>query len=91
MKALARRIHRLQRQFAPPADYLKNPRDRLRLVVCAMDHDLRLDTSTCTRTLCSNGTLMEVVHLDGIRGELSDGELDQFVSGFPVLTLAPPK
>jgi hypothetical protein len=89
MKALARRVHRLQCQFAPARDYLQNPRDRLRLIVSAMDHDLSLETSTCTRTLCVNGTLMEVVDLDGIRGSLSDEALDRFVSRFPVHTLAP--
>jgi hypothetical protein len=91
MKALAGRGGRLQRQFAPPRDYLQNPRDRLRLVVCAMDHDLSLETSTCTRTLCGNGTLMEVVDLDGTRGDLSDEKLDQFVSSFPVNPLEPRK
>jgi hypothetical protein len=45
-----------------------------------MDHPLNLETSRCTRTLCPNGTLMEVVHLDGIRGNLNDEELDRFVA-----------
>jgi hypothetical protein len=49
-----------------------------------MDHDLSLATPTCSRTLCADGTLLEVVDLDGIRGDLSDEALDQFVSGFPV-------
>jgi hypothetical protein len=31
MKSLARRVHRLQRQFAPAPDYWQNPRDRFRL------------------------------------------------------------
>jgi hypothetical protein len=30
---------------------------------------------------------MEVVHLDGIRGALSDEELDRFVATFPVRRL----
>ena len=84
MKSLARRVHRLQRQFAPIPDYLQNPRDRFRLVVSGMDHPLNLETSRCTRTLCPNGTLMEVLHLDGIRGNLNDEELDRFVGSFPV-------
>jgi hypothetical protein len=70
---------------------LRNPRDRLRLIVCAMDHDLSLETSTCTRSLCANGTLMEVVRLDGIRGDLTDEELDRFVAGFPVTILGGPR
>ena len=84
MKSLARRVHRLQRQFAPIPDYLQNPRDRFRLVVSGMDHPLNLATSRCTRTLCPNGTLLEVVHLDGIRGNLNDEEVDRFVGSFPV-------
>jgi hypothetical protein len=76
MDSLARRVQRLQRQFAPAPDYLQNPRNRLRLIVCDMDHDLSLETSTCTRALCENGTLIEVVRLDGIRGDLNDEALD---------------
>jgi hypothetical protein len=30
---------------------------------------------------------MEVVHLDGIRGALSDEELDHFVATFPIQIL----
>jgi hypothetical protein len=45
---------------------------------------LNLATSRCTRTLCPNGTLLEVVHLDGIHGNLNDEELDRFVGSFPV-------
>jgi hypothetical protein len=62
----------------PPA------RDRLRLVVSAMDHALNLETSTCRRTLTANGALTEVVRLDGMHGDLTDEELDNFVEGFPV-------
>jgi hypothetical protein len=89
MKTLAKRVQRLQRQFAPARDYLQNPRDRLRVVVADMDHDLSLATSTCSRTLCAGGTLLEFVNLDGIRGELSDDGLDRFVASSPIRMLAP--
>jgi len=82
MKTLARGVQRLQQQFAPAPDYLQNPRERLRLIVAAMNHDLSSATSACSRTLCGDGTLLEVVGLDGVRGDLSDEALDQFVSGF---------
>ena len=91
MKTIARRVQRLQRQFAPAPDYLQSPRERLRLIVAAMDHDLSLATSTCSRTLCPDGTLLEIVDLDGIRGDLSDEELEQFVSEFPVTILGGPR
>jgi hypothetical protein len=44
MNSLGRRVSRLRQQFAPAPDYLQNPRDRLRLIVRAMDHDLSLAT-----------------------------------------------
>jgi hypothetical protein len=91
MNTLARRVQRLQRQFAPAPDYRHNPRERLRVIGAAMDHDLSLATSTCSRTLCGDGTLLEVVKLDGIRGDLSEEALDQFVSGFPVNILQAPR
>jgi hypothetical protein len=79
----------VQRQSAPPPDFLRNPRERLRVIVADMDHDLSLATSTCSRTLCGDGTLMELVNLDGIGGELSDEALDRFVASFPIQMLAP--
>ena len=53
-------------------------------MVSAMDHALNLETSTCRRTLTANGALTEVVRLDGMHGDLTDEELDNFVEGFPV-------
>ena len=91
MRTLARRVQRLQRQFAPAPDYRQNPRERLRVIVAAMDHDLSLATSTCSRTLCADGTLLELVNLDGIRGDLTDEALDEFVSRFPVTALEGPR
>jgi hypothetical protein len=48
-----------------------------------MNHALNLEASTCRRTLTASGFLTEVVRLDGIRGGLTDDELDRFVEGFP--------
>jgi hypothetical protein len=89
LNPLARRVQRLQRQFPPAPDYRLNPRERLRVIVAAMDHDLSLTTSTCSRTLCGDGTLLEVVDLDGTRADLSEEELDRFVATFPIQMLAP--
>jgi hypothetical protein len=49
-----------------------------------MDHALNLKTSTCRRTLPASGFLTEVVMLDGIRGSLTDGEIEKFVQSFPI-------
>jgi hypothetical protein len=49
-----------------------------------MDHKLSLETSKCRRTLTASGSLTEVVRLDGIRGGLSDEELEKFVQSFPI-------
>ena len=86
MNAVTRRIRRLEEQFKPAIepDFLRNPRHRLRLVVSEMDHRLNLETSTCRRTLTSSGSLTEVVRLDGIRGGLTDEELEKFVQSFPI-------
>jgi hypothetical protein len=86
MKPVNRRIARLECRLAPrlQPDFVSNPQDRFRLVVSAMDHALNLETSTCRRTLTASGILTEVVRLDGIRGDLTDEELGNFVEGFPV-------
>ena len=86
MRTVVRRIARLEDQFKPAIqpDFLRNPRQSLRMVVSEMDHRLSLETSTCRRTLTASGSLTEVVRLDGIRGGLSDEELEKFVQSFPI-------
>ena len=71
-------------RFAPQPDFARNPRGRLRIVVCRMDRALSLETSRCRRTLTASGSLTEVVRLDGIRGGLTHAELEEFVQSFPV-------
>jgi hypothetical protein len=86
VKPFNRRITQLEGRFASQIqpDFAVNPTDRLRLVVSSMDHILNLGASTCRRILTVSGCLTEVVRLDGIRGSLTDEELDRFVEGFPV-------
>jgi len=84
MKPVIRRIARLEDRFAPQPDLVGNPRGRLRVVVSRMDRALSLETSSCRRTLTASGSLTEVVRLDGIRGALTDEELEKFVQRFPV-------
>ena len=86
MKTVVRRIARLEDQFKPAIqpDFLRNPRQRLRIVVSGMDRALRLETSKCRRTLTASGSLTEVVRLDGVRGGLTDEELEKFVQSFSI-------
>ena len=84
MKTVIRRITRLEDRFAPQRDFVANPRGRLPIVVCRMDRPLSLETSRCRRMLNADGSLTEVVRLDGIRGALSDEDLEKFVQRFPV-------
>jgi hypothetical protein len=68
MKTVIRRLRRIEDLLgAVQPDFVRNPRQRLRIVVAKMDRPLNLATSRCTRTLSPDGFLMEVVRLDGIR------------------------
>ena len=84
MKAISRRLRRLEDQFGPPQDFLVHPRDHFRLVLCPTIGRANLATSTCKRTLTASGALTEVVRLNGRREGLTDAELDAFVATFPV-------
>ena len=84
MKPVMRRIARLEDRFALQPDFARNPRARLRIVVCRMDRALSLETSRCRRMLNADGSLTEVVRLDGIRGRLTDAELEKFAQSFPI-------
>ena len=76
-------------QFAPKVqpDFLRHPRQRLRLVVSGMDRDLTLETSTCHRTLAASGYLMEVATLDGRHDGLTDEDLEKFVKSLAIATI----
>ena len=87
MKAVVSRIRRLENQFraASEPDFVRNARERLRIVVTG------LDTSTCRRTLTASGSLTEVVELDGTREGLTDEQLEKFINSFPVERSPPHK
>jgi hypothetical protein len=80
MKNLDRRLARLEDRLAP--DFARDPRQRLRAVVCNLA--LSLETSTCRRTRSANGVLTEIVRLDGARDGMTDEEMEKFVESFPV-------
>ena len=88
MKAVLSRVRRLEAQLGPQLkqDLIRNPRQRLRIVVARMDRALNWTTSRCRRYLSSQGCLTEIVRLDGIRSGISDEELESFIGTFPVET-----
>jgi hypothetical protein len=59
------------------------PRSVFRVIVSAIAKPLNWETSKCTRTLGANGSLLEVLILDGNCRDVSAKELDQFVGRFP--------
>jgi len=80
MKAIGRRVCRLEVRFAPR----DKPRERVRLVVGAIGPEEGLQNATCQRTLSANGLLTEVVRLKGSGDGLTDEDLDRFVESFPI-------
>jgi hypothetical protein len=45
-----------------------------------------LANSTCKRTLGANGSLTEIVELDGSGEHLTDEDLEKFIASFPIET-----
>jgi hypothetical protein len=83
MKNLVRRLAMLEDRLAP-TDFARNPRRRLRVVVCNLGRTLTLETSTCRRTLSADGFLTEMVRLDGTRDGMTDEVMERFVESFLV-------
>lgn len=78
MRAITRRLLTLERAYAPTR------LQPFRVVVSACGRPLNLETSTCTRTCHPNGSLIEVVHLDGTDEGLSHEDLERFIARFPI-------
>jgi hypothetical protein len=94
MKAITRRLNRIENQLSPPAP---KPRTRFRVVfrpgdvdappVRRRDREPSFEKATCTRALCPDGTLFEVVRLDKIAvgaEQPTDAELNTWIAGFPI-------
>jgi hypothetical protein len=101
MKAITRRLNRIENQLNPP---LPKPRTWFRVVIRMGDVDAPVvrrrdrepsfEKATCTRSLCPDGTLflLEVVRLDkiGEGGEQpTDEELNTWIRDFPIEPLQP--
>ena len=83
MKIVTRRILKLEDQFGSAG----RPRRHLRLMVCMAGSKPSLGDATCKRTVCPDGTLLEMVRLnnhDEGPAELTGEELDRWVESFPV-------
>jgi len=76
--ALKPRLQKLERQRSAVA------RKPLRIVVSLAGKPLDLTKATCTRTICPNGQLMELVKLNGSDYGLSDEALERFIQSFPI-------
>jgi hypothetical protein len=99
MKAITRRLSRIEHQSNPPPP---KPRTWFRIVVRMGDVDAPVvrrlnrepsfEKATCTRSICPDGTLWEVVRLENIAdgGEQpTDAELNTWIAGFPIEPLRP--
>jgi hypothetical protein len=63
------------------------PRKVQCIVLRCMDREPSLEGAKCSRMLCPNGTLIEMVRFDRCRAgreRLSEEALDRFVESFPV-------
>jgi hypothetical protein len=83
MKPITKRLARLEEHL----QVTLTPRKRLSIVVIRVDRKPSLEGATCTRTLCPDGTLMEVVRLDQSRPgrhELTDDEVERWIETFPI-------
>jgi hypothetical protein len=84
MKAIDRRLRQLETRLVQQ-DYARVPRTRMRIVVSHSGKPQGFGPAAkCKRMLFWDGGLMEIVHLDGYRGGLTEDDIEQFVKNFPV-------
>jgi hypothetical protein len=89
MKTLGRRLQRLEDHFVS-AD---RPQRRLRLVVCMAGARPSLEGAMCRRSLCADGTLLELVKYANHNDEpaaVADEQIDAWVDEFPIHDLRTP-
>ncbi len=79
MQRVSKRLDRLDAFLNP----VREARRSKRWVVTVLGRPATLANTTCTRRL-SNGTLMEVVMLDGTREGLADEDLERFIQSCPI-------
>jgi hypothetical protein len=87
MRAITRRLCRLEGQVRTR----DRPRRRLRLVVMRAGARPCLEDATCTRTLCVDGRLLELVRYNKPNeghDEPTAEEVDKWVETFPLRVLS---
>jgi hypothetical protein len=82
MKTLSKRLVRLEERLMP-VDYARNARVRHQLTVTNIGKQPNLTTSTYRRIFGADGSLFEIVRLDGSREGLSDADLEKFIGSSP--------
>ena len=80
MQSVARRLDKLDAILNP----LREPLRSKRWVLTVLGRPATLANTRCTRRLHSNGTLMEVVTLDGTCEGLADDDLERFIQSCPI-------
>ena len=80
MRGLTSRVRRLEATW----NVSQEPPRVFRVVVSNVAKPLDWSTSTCTRRMGVNGSLLEMVMLDGNCRDLAEAELDRFVERFPL-------
>lgn len=75
---LNRRLRRVEQVLTP------EDKEPFRVIITLPWKKLDLTRSTCTRYRCDDGTVTEVLHLDGDAEDISPEELEQFIQSFPI-------
>ena len=75
---LKARLKRLERERSQVS------REPFRVIVSHAGKPFDLTKATCSRTLCADGRLMEVVNLHGSSDGLSEEDLERFIQSHPV-------
>jgi hypothetical protein len=57
---------------------------RVQMIFSCPEDPLNLETSECFRSMCPDGTIIEVVLFDGNADELSRAEQEEFILGYPI-------
>jgi hypothetical protein len=60
-------------------------RKNIQIIVYGMDQPLNLETSTCKRQIWPDGTLFNLIELDGRMSDLTDEQLKTFVEKYPIV------
>jgi hypothetical protein len=55
-----------------------------RVVISSIWRSTNLRRSTCTRTLGPDGSLTEIIHLDGSGRDLTEEQLEEFIRRLPI-------